>query len=190
MRELKYYVACSVDGFIARSDGSFDCFLSEGEHLTDLASSFPETVPTHVREMLHVRGENRCFDTVLMGRHTYEVGTKLGITSPYGHLKQYLFSRSIKRSPDQNVELVSSDPLSAVRRLKREEGKDIWLCGGASLAGALYTEIDELILKVNPILIGSGIPLFAGGVQPSNLRMICSTSYPNGFIMTRYRMAA
>jgi dihydrofolate reductase len=189
MRELKYYVACSVDGFIARSDGSIDWFLSEGEHLTDLASSFPETLPTHLRELLNVRNENRCFDTVLMGRSTYEVGVKLGITSPYSHLKQYLFSRSIQQSPDPNVELVSSDPLSSVRRLKREEGKDIWLCGGAILAAALYTEIDELILKVNPILIGTGIPLFADGAKPANLRMICSKTYANGFMMTRYRIA-
>lgn len=67
MRQLKYYVACSVDRFIARRDGSFDFCLTEGEHLADLVESFPETVPAHLRDKLRVRGANREFDVVLMG---------------------------------------------------------------------------------------------------------------------------
>src|SRR5262245_31481159 len=109
MRELKYYVACSVDRFIARADGSFDFFLSEGEHLRDLFDSFPETVPAHLREVLGVRDENKRFDSVLMGRRTYEVGLGVGVTDPYPHLKQYLFSRTLAASPSPNVELVPAD---------------------------------------------------------------------------------
>jgi dihydrofolate reductase len=187
MRELKYYVACSVDGFIARQNGSLDFFLPEGEHLADLMTSFPETVPTHVRKTLSVHAENRCFDTVLMGRRTYQVGLDAGITSPYGHLRQVLFSRTVTSSPDKNVELVSGDTLSFVRRLKKETGKDIWLCGGAELATALFPEVDELILKVNPVLIGSGIPLFSAAVERTSLRLVSSKTYTNGFIMSRYR---
>jgi len=187
MRELKYYVACSVDGFIARSNGSFDYFLTEGQHLADLFTSFPETVPTHMRQALQVDAENRCFDTVLMGRRTYEVGSDAGFTSPYGHLRQCLFSRTMRESPDPNVELVSSDPLSFVRQLKQETGKDIWLCGGAELATVLFSEIDELILKVNPVVLGNGIPLFSAAVEPESLSLVSSMIYPNGFILTRYR---
>src|SRR5688500_11147251 len=84
MRELKYYVACSADGFIARSNGSLVFFPSDGEHLADLMKSFPETFPTHLRETLNVRAGNRCFDTVLMGRKTYQLGLDIGVTSPYG----------------------------------------------------------------------------------------------------------
>ena len=171
MRRLVYYVACTIDGFIAREDGSFDWFLTEGEHFADLLEFFPETIPAHLRDMLGVRAENRRFDTVLMGRKTYEVGLKVGITSPYPHLRQYLFSHGITESPDREVQLVSTDAVSMLKELKREVGKDIWLCGGSELATRLFPEIDELILKINPVLIGSGIPLFDGasGTRPATL---------------------
>ncbi len=59
------------------------------------------------------------------------------------------------------MELVADDPAAKVRELKREEGKDIWLLGGAELVGALYPEIDRLIVKLSPLTIGDGIPLFS-----------------------------
>jgi dihydrofolate reductase len=188
MRELKYYVACTVDRFIAREDGSFDFFLAEGQHLTDLFTNFPETVPGHLRDAVGVSGENKWFDAVLMGRKTYEVGLQLGVTSPYPHLEQYVFSRSMARSPSPDVTLVTGDPLAYVRRLKRKVGKDIWLCGGGALASALFPEIDELILKVNPIVIGSGIPLFDGPIEPTALTLGEIKTYDNGFMLVRYRV--
>jgi dihydrofolate reductase len=187
MRELTYYVAATADGFIARVDGSFDCFLWEGEHLTDLCTNFPETIPTHLRAALNVCGENRRYDTVLMGRHTYEVGVKRGVTSPYEHLRQYLFSKTMQASPDASVELVKSDAAAFVRQLKQGSGKGIWLCGGGALAAALFDEIDEFILKVNPVMIGAGIPLFGGAVEAAALRLMSSQTYPSGFVMLRYR---
>ena len=186
MRKLVYYVACTVDGFIARTDGSFDGFLSEGEHLADLFAAFPETVPTHLREAVGVHAPNRRFDTVLMGRATYDVGVKLGVTNPYGHLQQYVFSRSLGRSPDSAVELVSGEPASLVRGLKDGPGKDIWLCGGGDLASQLHDQIDELILKVNPVAIGEGIPLFRKAFAPKALHVADRRAYANGFIMVRY----
>jgi len=62
------------------------------------------------------------------------------------HLRQFVCSRSMDRSPDAAVELCGADPVGLVRRLKAEEGKDIWLCGGSILAAELAPEIDELIL--------------------------------------------
>ena len=186
MRRLVYYVACTIDGFIAREDGSFDWFLTEGEHFADLLEFFPETIPAHLRDMLGVRAENRRFDTVLMGRKTYEVGLKVGITSPYPHLRQYLFSHGITESPDREVQLVSTDAVSMLKELKREVGKEIWLFGGSELATRLFPEIDELILKVNPVLIGAGIPLFRSTVRPKALEVSASKSYGNGFRLTHY----
>lgn len=188
MRKLKYYIACTVDQFIARKDGSFDFFLFEGEHMADLFYSFPETIPAHFRDQLGITAENKCFDAVLMGRRTYEVGQKEGITNPYPQMKQYLFSQTLKESPDQNVEIVSTNPVEFVRELKQKSGKDIWLCGGGNLAATLFAEIDEMILKVHPILLGSGIPLFSGVIQQTLLELTASKIYNNGFMLLYYRL--
>src|SRR3954467_727665 len=94
-RRLVYYVASTVDGFIARKDGSFDCFLFQGEHFPDLFTMFPETFPTHLRATLGISQKAQRFDTVLMGRRTCEVGLREGITSPYAPLRQYVVSRTM-----------------------------------------------------------------------------------------------
>ena len=90
MRKLTYFIACTVDGFIAREDGSFDFFPMTGEHLPHIVVEYPETIPGHLRGALGVQGGNRHFDTVIMGRSTYEVGRAIGITSPYPHLRQFV----------------------------------------------------------------------------------------------------
>jgi dihydrofolate reductase len=174
MRALRYYVACTVDGFIAHADGSFDGFLFEGEHVADFLDSY------------------QWFDTVLMGRKTYEVGLREGKTNPYPMLRSYVFSRTMKASPDPNVTLVSENAVEVVRGLRSESGKDIWLCGGADLAATLCREglIDELVLKVNPVLFGSGMPLFAGAIQQSALQLVESKVYGNGVVLLRYRLGA
>jgi dihydrofolate reductase len=196
MRKLKYYIACTTDRFIAREDDSYDFFLMEGEHVVDLLTTFPETIPAHVREQLGITAENRCFDTVLMGRRTYEIGLKEGISNPYPQMKQYVVSKTLKDSPDEaigfavaaRVELVSSDPLAFVRALKQQSGQDIWLCGGGNLATLLFSEINELILKVHPILLGSGVPLFSGVVPQTLLELTESKIYNNGFMLLHYRV--
>ena len=189
MRELKYFVACSVDRFIAREDGSFDFFIAEGTHLTDLVKTYPETVPAHLRNPIGVKPANDWVDTVLMGRKTYDVGLPFGVTSPYPHLKQYVYSRSMSGTLSPDVTVVKGDPLEHVRGLKREAGKDIWLCGGGVLAAALFPEIDELILKVNPVILGGGIPLFEGPVPQTDLTLTEAKTYPNGFMLARYRVS-
>ncbi len=173
MRKLKYYVAVSVDNFIAHEDGSWDGFLAEGEHVTDYLESL-----------------KTWFDVVLMGRKTYEVGLKLGVTNPYPYLKQYVFSRTMKESPDENVQLVSENIVELVRELKNETGKDIYLCGGADLATTLFAEnlIDEIILKLSPVLLGSGIPLFCAVIKQTDLELTDSHIYGNGVVLLHYRV--
>lgn len=190
MRELKYFVACTVDGFIAAEDGSIDAFVVDGDYFADLFESFPETCPGHLREALGVRGENRRFDVVLMGRRTYEVGLKVGVTDPYPTLKQYVFSSTLTESPDENVTLVSENAVELVKELKSETGKDIWLCGGADLATTLLAEglIDEIILKSNPVLLGSGIPLFSGVIEQTALELTDSKVFENGVLLLVYRV--
>jgi len=172
MRKVKYYVACSVDGFIAHEDGTWDGFLMDGEPVTDYLASFKR------------------FDAVLMGRHTYEVGVRAGTTNPYPTMESYVFSRTMQERPDERVTLVSDNAGAVVRQLKQEDGQDIYLCGGASLATALLEEglIDEIILKVNPFLMGAGIPLFAGVIRQTALALIKSTVYENGCVWLYYRV--
>jgi dihydrofolate reductase len=189
-RKLVYYVACSVDGFIARKDGSFDWALFHGEHFTDLIERFPETFPAHLRATLGVPQNARRFDTVLMGRKTYEVGLNAGITSPYEPLRQFVISRSIPEIPDSAVRVHRGAPVELVRQLKGEEGgKDIWLCGGARLAAGLFAEIDELILKINPVVIGAGIPLFDGVTGARAASLTEHKVYANGFVLAGYEFA-
>lgn len=190
MRELTYYVACSVDGFIAHTDGSHDGFSQDGAYFADLFSSFPETVPSHLRDAMGIHSENKWFDIVLMGRKTYEIGLKDGVTSPYSHMKQYVFSRTMQNSLDESVQLVAESAVELVTTLKNETGKNIWLCGGANLAATLFENclVDQLILKINPFLMGSGIPLFSKVIQQSALELTSSKIYENGVVMLYYRV--
>ena len=175
MRTLSYHVATTVDGFIGHEDGSVDGFVVEGDHATEFLESLKSD-----------------YDVVLMGRKTYEFGLRLGVGDPYPWLEQYVVSRTMERSLDPNVELVSEDVIDFVRDLKREAGKGIYLCGGADLAATLLAEglIDEIILKVNPVLFGSGIPLFSGAVEQTALEPIGARSYGSGVVLLRYRVGA
>ncbi len=166
MRKLTYYVATTLDGFIADPSGGFGFFPVPDELVSVLVEEFPETIPTQARAHLGIDPPNKNFDAVVMGRKTWEPSLVDGVTSSYQHLKQYLFSTTVSEAPDETVTLVDSDPLAYVRDLKEQDGGGIWLCGGGSLAGALLPEIDELVLKVNPIVVGSGIPLFRADFAP------------------------
>lgn len=190
MRELVYYVAATLDGFIAHRDGSFDGFPWDNDYGAELFRSFPETIPAHLRGDKGTRADNRWFDTVLMGRKTYEVGLREGITNPYPTLDQYVFSRTMKESPDPNVALVAGDAVEVVRELKRQPGKSIWLCGGAGLAAVLFEAdlIDRLIVKLNPVLFGAGIPLVGAEIKPSALELTESKIFDSGHLLLHYRV--
>jgi dihydrofolate reductase len=87
------------------------------------------------------------------------------------------------------VHLHRGAALELVRQLKAEQGKDIWLCGGAKLAAGVFTEIDELILKINPVLIGAGVPLFDRVAVTRATTLSEHKVYPNGFVLARYHFS-
>jgi dihydrofolate reductase len=173
MRLLKYHVASTLDGFIAHEDHTVDGFTGEGQHATE----YLESLKTD-------------YDTVLMGRKTYEFGFQFGVTNPYPWLKQYVLSGSMASSPDPNVELYTGDVFALVRELKDAEGKAIYLCGGSKLAGSLLAEglLDELIIKLNPVVFGSGLPLFSPPIKQTSLVLIDSKVYDNGVALLHYRV--
>mgnify|MGYP001195555160 CR=1 FL=1 len=186
MRKLVYYVAVTIDGFIAGPDGEFDFFPIEPDLTGVMLAELPETVPAPMREQVGVAGTpNGRFDAVVMGRGTYVPALEQGITSPYGHLKQYVHSRTLT-TRDPEVEIVSTDPVAHVRDLKRREGGDIWLCGGGDLAAQLVGEIDELVLKRNPIVAGDGIRLFGGRFEAHRFTLTETRPFDSGVVVMRY----
>jgi dihydrofolate reductase len=188
MRKVIYFVAVTADGYIAHLDGSHDGWVLEGDHAPDIGRRFPETIPTHWQKALGLQAQNKQFDTVLMGRKTYQIGLDEGITSPYGSLEQYVFSRSMTESPDPSVHLVNDDVGGCVRRLKNADGQDIWLCGGGELAALLIADglLDEVILKHHPVIFGSGIPLFGALARPVVLELKTSKVYESGVMLMHY----
>jgi dihydrofolate reductase len=186
MRKLTYYIASTLDGFIAGPDGQFDFFSFEGDSSAAILADYPETIPIQAREPLGLTGvANKRFDTILMGRGTYEPGLAIGVTSPYPHLKQYVFSRTLTGT-DPEVEIVSSDPAELVRSLKQQDGMDIWLCGGGKLAAQLLPYIDELVIKLNPIVLGSGIPLFDGPFALTRFTLTATRPFDTGVVIMTY----
>lgn len=186
MRNLVYYVATSIDGFIAEDDGDFSAFPQDPATLRVLFDRYPETCPVHVRDALGVTAAPRRFDAVVMGRRTHQPALDQGLAGAYPHLAQYVVTRrSLPGSP--SVQRVSEDPAQFVADLKREPGRDIWLCGGGDLAAQLLDLIDELQLKVNPVLLGNGIPLVRGTRIPASFRLVQSEQLPGGVLLNTYR---
>ncbi|MEJ8278508.1 dihydrofolate reductase family protein [Pseudonocardia spirodelae] len=192
MRELVYYVAVSLDGRIAAPDGTFDAFAQSGDHIDMILREWTDTIPAVGLEMLGLTADRSRFDTVLMGWNTYAAG--LHVTAdPYPHLEQYVFSRSREAGAvPAGVTLTGCDPVDLVRELKRRPGAGIWLCGGGRLATALAGEIDRLVLKVNPVVLGAGRPLFddADGYRPRDLHLESSVPYGSGVVVNTYVPAA
>jgi len=102
------------------------------------------------------------FDTYLMGRRTFEVVGGQG--PPSSEIRNYVFSNTLKQSDHGNLRIISEDWVEAVRALRAEPGKDIWLFGGGVLFGSLCNAglVDTLEVAVVPVLLGGGVPLVAG----------------------------
>lgn len=190
MRKLTYFIACSIDGFIGdpQGDGSAMIALVDEEFLGFLKTEYPETLPTHGRRPLGLDDlPNKRFDTIIQGRASYDLALKEGITSPYAHLREYVASRTLGESPDPNVEIISDDLTGRVRALKAEDSAyDIYLCGGAQVAGALADEIDELVIKTYPLVLGSGMPMFDSGFSITQFTLESVRTFGNGALVRTY----
>ncbi|MBO0862803.1 MAG: dihydrofolate reductase [Chloracidobacterium sp.] len=173
MRKVVYSLTNSLDNFIARVDGGYDWILMDDE----VMSEFPRTYAS--------------FDTILMGRKTYDIALRQPAeTDIFMGLKTYVFSRAIKDGSNAGVKIVSGDGGEFVRNLKNESGKDIWLMGGGILAASLLRErlVDEIRLAIQPVLLGSGIPLFPGTGLQLDLQLLECKTYKSGIARLTYRV--
>ncbi|MEU8731687.1 dihydrofolate reductase family protein [Streptomyces tendae] len=190
MRKLTYFIACSIDGFIGGPDGdaTFMVPFVDEEFFAFLKSEYPETLPTHGRRPLGIDDlPNKRFDTIVQGRASYDLALKEGVTSPYAHLREYVASRTLTESPDPNVEIISTDLVGRVRELKAEDSAfDIYLCGGAAVAGELADEVDELVIKSYPVVLGTGMPMFASGFAVSEFVTDSVRTFGNGVVVRTY----
>jgi dihydrofolate reductase len=171
MRKVTFGGASTLDNFIARKDDSFDWILWNKE-VGEIMRDYWKTI-----------------DTIIMGRRTWEVAARNGSKGGYSGIKTYVFSRTIKKRSSKNLEFVSEDVASFVRRLKEEEGKDICCMGGGVLAKSLFEAglIDEIRLNIHPVLLGSGIPLFYEMPRQIDLELVKCQQLSNGCVVVTYR---
>lgn len=174
MRKVTFGGASSLDNMFARKDDSVDWLMWSNEAQT-MMTEYWKTV-----------------DTILMGRKTYEAGLKLskGKNNPYGGIKSYVFSHTLKPGKRQGVEFVQNDAVEFVKNLKADEGGDICLMGGGNFAKTLFEAnlIDEIGFNIHPILLGSGIPIFYEMKQQVDLELLTCQRFKNGCVAVTYRV--
>jgi dihydrofolate reductase len=168
MRDVSYFVACSLDGFIATLDDRFDWLFGDDDY------GFDEFY--------------RSVDCIVMGRRTFDIAINAE-EYPYPRKQAYVFTRRAAESPIPEAEFVNEDPARFVKRLKNEAGGRIWVAGGGVIATALMQVglIDELVLTIHPITLGQGVPLFTPHGTRSGWKLHSSKSWNNGLVQTTYR---
>jgi dihydrofolate reductase len=177
MRKIILQVAISLDGYIEGPQGEYDwCFMDQDYGM----SEFLQRV-----------------DTVIMGRKTYELMKSFPVTPgdsfslALSRMDQYVFSNTMISLPDDSpYKLIHTDHMDWLKEYKFITGKDIWLFGGANFTSSLFHHhlVDEIILAVHPVLLGSGKSFAQGLSERVKLEFIDSTSFDTGLVLMKYRV--
>ncbi len=172
MRKVVFGGANSLDNYFARKDDAVDWLMWSDEVGKIMADYF------------------KTFDTIVMGRRTYEVALASGHSGGTSGMKTYVFSRTLKPRSTKKLEITSEDVADFVRRLKQQEGKDICIMGGGLLAKSLFEAdlIDEIGFNIHPVLLGSGIPLFYEMNRQIDLELTDCKTFKNGCVLVTYRV--
>ncbi len=168
MRNVVLEAAITLDGYIARPDGSVDyLFTPKGFSLEPFFKSI---------------------DVVIMGRKTYEVGLKLGGFAMF-KIPCYIMTHSMPEREEENLRFTHQSPRELVTELRKQKGKDIWLMGGGELTRSFLQEdlVDELSFGVVPFLLGEGVPMFPSGFPQRDFTLLESKAYSGGFLRLKYR---
>ncbi len=154
MRRIRYQVAASLDGYIAGPKGETNWIITDPE--IDFRAIFAQ------------------FDTLLMGRRTFEAMKHDGNAGMPG-MRTFVFSHSLREIDYPDVNIISEKSEERVTAIKEESGKDIWLFGGGSLFRSLLDagHVDTVEIAVIPVLLGNGIPLLpaSGAKEALGLRL-------------------
>lgn len=170
IRKVRYSVAMSLDGYIAGPNGESDWIVMDPE--------------------IDFRALMNAFDTVLLGRKTYEAMKGHGGGGGMPGRKTYVFSRTL-RPGDCPGATVSDDPAETLVTLRSEPGKDIWLFGGGSLFRSLLELglVDSVEVAIIPVLLGGGTPLFPNPAARAKLKLVNHRIYEKtGTVWLEYRV--
>lgn len=179
MRKVTFGGANSLDNFFAREDGSVDWLMWSDEAGEIMKEFWPK------------------IDTMVMGRKTWGVATesapkskKKKAKNPYGNIKTYVFSRTLKPGERDGAMIVADDPGEFVRELKQQDGKEICVMGGGEIGKVLLEAgvIDEIGFNIHPVLLGSGIPLFHKMRRQIDLELVECRAMKNGCVYLLYRV--
>jgi dihydrofolate reductase len=148
----------SLDGYIADPTGGYDWIVMDPD--IDFGALFKN------------------FDTLLMGRKTYEMAREQGGGPAMRGMKSYVFSRTLRQEECPRV-TVSADPKETVTALKQRQGKDIWLFGGGGLFQSLLALdlVDAVQVAIIPVLLGGGVPLLPSPATRAKLRLTSHRTY-------------
>lgn len=169
MRRIVYSVAVSVDGYLAGPNGEIDWIVM------DPGIDFPALMTR--------------FDTLLMGRKTFEATQALGEGMAMPGVRTCVVSRTLRQADHPELTIISEDLGAAVSALRAGAGKDVWLFGGGELFRSLLDLglVNTVELYIIPVLLGSGIPLLPERSARASLQLLGSRSYPTtGTMMLEY----
>jgi dihydrofolate reductase len=164
-RRVRYQVAMSLDGFIAGPNGEADWII------TDPEIDFKEIYSW--------------FDTMLIGRRTFEVMKGAGGSGSMPGMQVYVCSRTLRQEDYPAVTIVA-EPEAVVTELRSKPGKDVWLFGGGSLFGSLaqLRLVDTVEVAVIPVLLGEGVPLLPAPTKRVTLKLTGHKLYAKTGIMS------
>ena len=178
MPEITYYVAASLDGYIADADGGVD-WLPQGEADDYGYADFYAEV-----------------DALVMGRRTYDQVLGFG-EWPYAGKPAYVFTGNPPDDNPHGVEFVRAAPAEFVKSIAAQYSGVVWLVGGGNLAEQFRRAglIDEYLVFVIPVILGRGVPLFSthrhsresGNPPLTRLELAETQTYDDGTVMLRYR---